>query len=51
LTPADDLVSESGHTHTFSGTSDPESAHTHSFSGSAATVPPYKVVRYLIKVA
>jgi microcystin-dependent protein len=41
----------SAHSHTFSGTSDPESAHTHSFSGSAATVPPYKVVRYLIKVA
>jgi microcystin-dependent protein len=50
LTPADDLVSESGHTHTFSGTTDTESAHTHSFSGSAATIPPYKAVRYLIKV-
>jgi microcystin-dependent protein len=51
LTPADDFVSDAGHTHAFSGTTDNESAHTHSFSGSAATIPPAKVVRYIIKVA
>jgi microcystin-dependent protein len=34
-----------------SGTSGTESSHTHSFSGTADTIPPAKVVRYIIKVA
>jgi microcystin-dependent protein len=33
------------------GTSGTESAHTHTFSGTADTIPPYKVVRYIIKIA
>jgi microcystin-dependent protein len=32
------------------GTSDTEAAHTHSFSGSADTIPPYKAVRFIVKV-
>jgi microcystin-dependent protein len=32
------------------GTSGSESAHTHSFSGTADTVPPYNVVRFIVKV-
>jgi microcystin-dependent protein len=33
-----------------SGTSGPENSHTHSFSGTAASVPPYKAVRFIVKV-
>jgi microcystin-dependent protein len=33
-----------------SGTSGAGSAHNHSFSGTAATIPPYNVVRWIIKV-
>lgn len=34
-----------------SGTSGAESSHTHPLTGSVATIPPSKVVRYIIKVA
>lgn len=34
-----------------SGTSGTENSHTHPLSGSVATIPPYKAVRYMIKVA
>jgi microcystin-dependent protein len=37
-------------TYPVTGTSGSESSHTHSFSGSADTIPPYKAVRFIIKV-
>jgi microcystin-dependent protein len=41
-----------GGTFSVTGTSGSESSHTHSFSGSgsADTIPPYKAVRFIIKV-
>jgi microcystin-dependent protein len=38
-------------TQAVSGTSGAENSHTHPFSGTAATVPPYKAVRFIVKVS